>query len=159
MILDDLRERRQELGLTQAELATLAGLSVPLIQLLERGDGNPSIETIERLGRSLGFRLRLEMSPVDWSVLVKAGLPLTEISPSNASFETWDLVREFRLAWKQARNEREILALKAMLLAYKLHYPSFYRRHFEAKGISLNWADVDGRVLKLARMAKAMIRA
>jgi hypothetical protein len=65
------------------------------------------------------------------------------------------LVREFRLAWLQAKEEREKIALKALLLCIKTHYPSLYRRYFEAQGMTLEWTEVDGRLLKLSRMARA----
>lgn len=45
----DLRERRHELGLTQAELADAAGVSQPLIARIEGGDVDPRLSTLRRI--------------------------------------------------------------------------------------------------------------
>ena len=39
-----IRERRKELGLDQATLATLAGIGINALVRLERGSGNPRFE-------------------------------------------------------------------------------------------------------------------
>lgn len=44
---------RAQQGLTVAELARLAGISTGLVSQLERGLGNPSIETVANLARAL----------------------------------------------------------------------------------------------------------
>ena len=49
-----LRELRQEKGLKQKELASVAGVSVNMISLLERGRRPPSTKTVVRLAKSLG---------------------------------------------------------------------------------------------------------
>ncbi|MFB6112147.1 MAG: CBS domain-containing protein [Halobacteriaceae archaeon] len=45
----DLRERRTELGLTQAELAERAGVSQPLIARIEGGDVDPRLSTLRAI--------------------------------------------------------------------------------------------------------------
>jgi transcriptional regulator with XRE-family HTH domain len=45
--------RRTELGLTLREVAHHAGLSLPYIANLEKGRGNPTIETIVRMAVAL----------------------------------------------------------------------------------------------------------
>lgn len=45
---------RAQLGLTVAELARRAGISAGLVSQLERGVGNPSLETVASLSRALG---------------------------------------------------------------------------------------------------------
>lgn len=44
---------RQRLSLTQAELARRAGLAIPFLNRLERGNGNPTIATIDKIDRAL----------------------------------------------------------------------------------------------------------
>ena len=44
-----VREDRQRVGLSQEELADLAGLHRTYVSLLERGERNPSLEVISRL--------------------------------------------------------------------------------------------------------------
>ena len=45
----DVRERRNELGLTQSELADRAGVSQPLIARIEGGDVDPRLSTLRRI--------------------------------------------------------------------------------------------------------------
>lgn len=52
-----LRARRVELGLTLAEVAERAGLSLPYISNLERGRGNPTLEALGGLARALDIPL------------------------------------------------------------------------------------------------------
>lgn len=55
--MDDLRtrirSRRLELGLTLAEVAERAGLSLPYIANLERGRGNPTVDALRKLAAAL----------------------------------------------------------------------------------------------------------
>jgi transcriptional regulator with XRE-family HTH domain len=59
--VNDLRVARQwSLG----ELARTSGLSKTILGKIERGDGNPSIETLWRVSRALGVPLGMLLSPV-----------------------------------------------------------------------------------------------
>lgn len=49
----DLRERRNELGLTQSALADAAGVSQPLIARIEGGDVDPRLSTLRRIVNAL----------------------------------------------------------------------------------------------------------
>ena len=44
-----LRERREELGLTQQELAQIAELTTTAVAMIERGERAPSLDTASRL--------------------------------------------------------------------------------------------------------------
>jgi len=46
---EDLRERREDLGMTQSELADRAGVSQPLIARIENGDVDPRLSTVSRI--------------------------------------------------------------------------------------------------------------
>lgn len=46
--------RRRELGLSQAALSKLCGIPQADISRIERGQGNPTIATVERLMRAMG---------------------------------------------------------------------------------------------------------
>ncbi len=48
-----VRERREELGLTQVELSRLVGTSQPAIARMEAGGTQPTLETISALSRAL----------------------------------------------------------------------------------------------------------
>lgn len=51
-----VKARREELGLTQEELASEAGLHQRWISNLERGWRNPSLRSLQRLARGLGIK-------------------------------------------------------------------------------------------------------
>ena len=54
---DVIRERRNALGLSQEELARLAGVSRQTINMIERGDFNPSLHLCLGICRILGRTL------------------------------------------------------------------------------------------------------
>jgi y4mF family transcriptional regulator len=57
-----IMNRRKELGITQPDLAELAGVSINTIYKLERGSGNPSLSVLYKLSGVLGLKLTLEVS-------------------------------------------------------------------------------------------------
>lgn len=54
-----VRDARKHAGLTQAELAERAGVTQSVIARLERGAGNPTFATLERVLHAAGHRLEL----------------------------------------------------------------------------------------------------
>lgn len=52
-----VRRRRRELDLSQEQLAEQAGLHRTYISNLERGELNPSLETIEKLANALNISI------------------------------------------------------------------------------------------------------
>jgi|SRR5215204_1114196 len=50
-------EKRMELGLSQRELAELVGTSQNRIYLIENGETNPTLDTLQHLADVLGFPL------------------------------------------------------------------------------------------------------
>ena len=59
---EGLRAARTRAGLSQEELAKKSGISQEAISVLERGGGNPTMRTLERLARALGCGLHFEFS-------------------------------------------------------------------------------------------------
>lgn len=55
-----IRRRRRALGLTQARLGELAGLTQPAVSLLESGARMPPLPALERVVGALGLRLGVE---------------------------------------------------------------------------------------------------
>lgn len=55
----EIRDRRKELNVTQKELADSTEISIRSIKMIERGDGNPSLKTVEKLADFLGLELSL----------------------------------------------------------------------------------------------------
>ncbi len=56
-----IKDRRKELNITQHHLAELSGISVNTLYKLERGQGNPSLEVLNKLVEVLGMELKLEV--------------------------------------------------------------------------------------------------
>ena len=56
-----IKERRKELGITQPILAELADVSKNTIYKLERGTGNPSVKTLDKLLEVLGLELKVSV--------------------------------------------------------------------------------------------------
>src|SRR5207253_346034 len=61
----ELRWMREELGLTQAELARLAGVSQPAIAQLESPDSNPTVDTLNRVASATGAQVEFHLSAVE----------------------------------------------------------------------------------------------
>lgn len=59
-----VRRRREELGLTQAELAERAGLKQPAVARFEAGGTMPTIPMLERFAEALRLRLNVEFRPL-----------------------------------------------------------------------------------------------
>jgi len=52
-----IKERRRLLKITQTDLSELAGVSLRTIKAIETGDGNPTIENVNRILTPLGLTL------------------------------------------------------------------------------------------------------
>ena len=63
-IIQALIDARHAAGLTQKELSAKTGITEGDISKLERGTGNPSLRTLNRLAEGMGMRLRVEFVPV-----------------------------------------------------------------------------------------------
>ena len=65
MLVKDLGEaiknRRKELDITQPHLAELAHISVNTLYKLEKGQGNPSLEVLNKLAEVLGMELSFQV--------------------------------------------------------------------------------------------------
>lgn len=56
-----IKKRRKELGITQPHLAELAKMSTNTLYKLEREQGNPSLDVLNKLAEVLGMELKLEV--------------------------------------------------------------------------------------------------
>lgn len=52
-----IKFRREFLHLRQQDLAEMSGVTIKTIHLIESGAGNPSIETLEKIGTTLGMEI------------------------------------------------------------------------------------------------------
>jgi transcriptional regulator with XRE-family HTH domain len=62
-ICHEVRRRREELGLTQEELADLSGLTPNYIGAIELGKRDPSVSSMRSLARGLGISLAELLGP------------------------------------------------------------------------------------------------
>ncbi|MEA3502891.1 MAG: helix-turn-helix transcriptional regulator [Actinomycetota bacterium] len=57
-LANQILKARKRIGLTQVELASRSGIGQSEISRIERGEGNPTVETLSSLGRSLELELQ-----------------------------------------------------------------------------------------------------
>lgn len=55
-----IKRYRTTLGISQTDLAEISEVSLATIKDIERGKGNPSLSTIEKIADTLGLELKLE---------------------------------------------------------------------------------------------------
>jgi HTH-type transcriptional regulator/antitoxin HipB len=60
-----VRERREALGMTQAQLAHATGMRQPSVARFEAGGTMPTLPLLERLAVALGMRLHVGFEPLD----------------------------------------------------------------------------------------------
>jgi transcriptional regulator with XRE-family HTH domain len=86
-----VRQHRKRAGLTQAKLASLADLSVEMINRIERGVTAPSFPTLERLSRILKAPIRDFFGVAQHSVNSKRDDPFQQIVDTISGLGTEDL--------------------------------------------------------------------
>lgn len=56
-----ISNRREALKLRQQDLSEMSGIAIKTIHLIEKGLGNPSITTLEKIATVLGLELVLQV--------------------------------------------------------------------------------------------------
>ncbi len=56
-----IKTRRRELNIDQSTLAALAGVGVNTLVAIERGNGNPRLDTIISVADTLGLQIKLTL--------------------------------------------------------------------------------------------------
>lgn len=56
-------QARKERNMTQEQLSQATGIDRADISKLERGEGNPTLSSLERIAEGLGMKLRLQFIP------------------------------------------------------------------------------------------------
>lgn len=59
-----LIDARKSTGLTQKELSERTGIAQADISKLEKGNGNPSLRTLQRLAAGMGMQIKIEFEPI-----------------------------------------------------------------------------------------------
>lgn len=57
-----IKNRRNELKITQPHLAELANISTNTLYKIERGKGNPTLDVMIKIAEVLGMELKLEIN-------------------------------------------------------------------------------------------------
>jgi transcriptional regulator with XRE-family HTH domain len=156
-----ISEQRQLLGISQGVLAARAGISLPTVQKIEAGGGNPSLETLEALLRELGLKIEYLPRGADWEYLIGCGLPLSGGSSSQETPTRDRFLKELRSALVEmshagASDERmrKKEALDALLLALQGHFPGVYKELKRADYLrAMDISKMQGRITKLKRIA------
>ena len=60
-IAADIKKRRTRLGISQQDLAEFAGVGIATVKDIERGKGNPSLQTLQKLMEVLGLEMTLRV--------------------------------------------------------------------------------------------------
>lgn len=60
-----ISQRRKELGILQTDLAQIAQVGISTLKDIERGKGNPSISTLEKICTALGLVITLEIKKIE----------------------------------------------------------------------------------------------
>jgi len=105
----ELRWMRDDLGLTQAELAKLAGVSQPAIAQLESPDSNPTIDTLNRVARAMGAQI--DFHPSTGESVKPYAKQLRRLAPEPERSRVLAAMRE----QLSGRTSREVRALDAAL--------------------------------------------
>lgn len=61
IIGNSIKERRKALRVTQPQLAELAGISVNTLYKIERGQANPTLDTLTKIATILGMEVCLKV--------------------------------------------------------------------------------------------------
>lgn len=153
-----IRESRKQAMLSQLQLASGSGVSLATLQSIERDRANPSLSTITALGDYLGLSLKLEPEPINWPLLIAAGVPLAISEKQDVVPHKESILREIRKALGQPLTEREESAIAGFALALKIHFPSVADRWFSRATMKrLNSRFSEPKTLKLKRIATAEI--
>lgn len=59
-----VKDRRKTLGITQPDLAEMAGISVNTLYKIERAQANPTVSVLEKIADVLGLSLQLTVKQV-----------------------------------------------------------------------------------------------
>ncbi len=61
MVGNSIKERRKTLRVTQSQLAELAEISVNTLYKIERGQANPTLDTLTKIADVLGMEVCLQV--------------------------------------------------------------------------------------------------
>ena len=158
---DRIRDYRQRLGWSQAELARRAEISLLTVHQFEAGRGNPSLQVLEAMTRVLGTEIRFQAREPDWALLARMGVPITAPESRSPVPKRERFLDELLYAVLSvqdvhpATESRERETLRATLFALQSHYPTWFKR-FLSRSTAVQGMirqPITGREIKLRRIA------
>ena len=160
-----IKEKRKAMGYTQMKLATLAGVSLPTIQNLELGKGNPTLEVLKKIGSSLNTSFQWTSQEPNWTLLESCGLPihLKQEKRSKTNITPLELASQLKLAihfCEQKKIEERLKeSVAALLWAIQHYYPTYYSYCLGGKEteVLLTQYPLKKRILKLMKIASSGI--
>ena len=60
-IIKIVKQRREELKISQEDLAEISGVGLRTLKQFESGKGNPTLNTLEKLATVLGMEIKLDV--------------------------------------------------------------------------------------------------
>lgn len=64
-----IKERRKHLGVNQQTLADLAGVGLNTLVAIERGEGNPQLNTLMTILDTLGLQMDINLKTLDYETV------------------------------------------------------------------------------------------
>jgi len=64
-LIQAIKERRAQLNVTQEVLAEVSGVGLRTLKQFESGKGNPTLETLQKIGFALGMELHFSIKKLD----------------------------------------------------------------------------------------------
>jgi len=64
-LISQVKQRREELQVTQETLAEIAGVGLRTLKQFESGKGNPTLQTVSKLAEALGMELNLQVKQTE----------------------------------------------------------------------------------------------
>ena len=64
-----IKERRKHLGVHQQTLADLAGVGLNTLVAIERGEGNPQLNTLLTILNTLGLQIDINLKTLDYETV------------------------------------------------------------------------------------------
>ncbi len=64
-----IKERRKHLGVNQQTLADLAGVGLNTLVAIERGEGNPQLNTLLTILDTIGLQMNIHLKTLDYETV------------------------------------------------------------------------------------------
>ena len=64
-----IKERRKQLGVNQLTLSELAGVGLNTLVAIERGEGNPQLNTLLTILDTLGLQMDINLKTLDYETV------------------------------------------------------------------------------------------